>query len=202
MLGDNEHITEDPFCIPDSVAHASPARDFELSDVTDLNALFFYEFFPSVVGHGKTIDDFHANLQSPFHTTAKNDRVKSHDPEAADPDWKVKQVHTLMIAAASEIENGAENLWKRGRSGGRHNFPDFRQHMQINHFKAFQSAAPCCWCDKKRWCVDKRDRTWDVFQPCLEKMNSCRANMLTTVLLMLDESMSGWRPKTSKLGVF
>jgi hypothetical protein len=31
-------------------------------------------------------------------------------------------------------------------------------------------------------------------------MNSHQAKMLATLLLALDESMSGWRPKTSKLG--
>jgi hypothetical protein len=31
-------------------------------------------------------------------------------------------------------------------------------------------------------------------------MNSQQSKLLKTRLLMLDESMSGWRPKTSKLG--
>jgi hypothetical protein len=203
MLGDNEHITEDPLIIPDSVVHDSPACATELTDVTDLNKLFFDEFFPSVVGHAKIIDKFHADPRSPFHTAVKNDRIAFHDPEADDPDWTVKQACALMIAAASEIENGVENLWKRGPSGGRHDHPDFGKHMAINHFvTAFQSAAPCCWCDEKHWHVDKRDGTWDVFQPCLEKMNSRRAKLLATMLLTLDESMCGWRPKTSKFGFF
>ena len=175
ILADDEHITEDPLVIPDSVEYASPTREIELSDVTDLNALFFDEFFPSVVGHGKIIDEFHADPQSPFYTTVKNDRIIFNDPEAEDPDWKVKQCYTLMIAAASEIENGFENLWKRGPSGGRHDYPDFGKYMPINHFKAFQSAAPYCWCEKKYWYIDKRDRTWDIFRPCLEKMNNRRA---------------------------
>jgi hypothetical protein len=74
--------------------------------------------------------------------------------------------------------------------------------VPVNHFKAFQSAAPCCWLVREEAlrCVDKRDRSWDMFRPCLEKMNSRRAKLLTTVLLMLDESMLGWRPKASKLG--
>ncbi len=85
--------------------------------------LFFDEFFPSV--DAKIIDKFHADPRSPFHTAAKNDRIALHDPEADNPDWKVKQACTLMIAAASEIENGVENLWKCGPSGGRHDHPDF-----------------------------------------------------------------------------
>jgi hypothetical protein len=67
-----------------------------------------------------------------------NDKIKFEDPEAEDPDWKVKQAYTLMIAAALEIENGVENMWKRGPSGGRHDYPDFGKYMPINHFKVFK----------------------------------------------------------------
>jgi len=72
--------------------------------------------------------------------------------------------------------------------------------MEKNEFKAFQSAAPYCFCDKKYWYIDKRDRPWDIFMPCLNSYNDKRKKLIVTVLLMLDESMSGWRPKTSKLG--
>jgi hypothetical protein len=68
-LDDNEHATEDPLIIPDGVVHDSPACATELADVTDLNKLFFDEFFPSVVGHAKIIDKFHADPRSPFCTS-------------------------------------------------------------------------------------------------------------------------------------
>jgi hypothetical protein len=194
ILADCAHITEDPLDVQNSV-------DSELGDDTDLNNLFFDRFFPSVVGHAKIIDQFHADHISPFHTTGKNDKIKFEDPEAeADLDWKVKQAYTLMIAAASEIVNEVENLWKRGPSGGRHDYPDLGKYMPINHFKVFQAAAPSCWCEKKHWYVEKRDRSWDIFRPCLQQMNSQQSKLLKTRLLMLDELMSGWRPKTSKLG--
>ena len=54
----------------------------ELSDDTDLNDLFFKQFFPSVVGHAKIIDEFHADHRSPFHSTVTNDKIKFEDPEA------------------------------------------------------------------------------------------------------------------------
>jgi hypothetical protein len=200
ILADDEHVTEDPLSMPDSVECVSPVTDVELGDVTDLNELFFDKFFPSVVGHGEIIDEFHADPRSPFCTAVQNDSITFHDADHDDPDWKVKQACTLMVAAASEIENGAENLWKCGPSVGQHDYPDFGQCTPTNHFKTFQSAAPHCWCEKKHWHVDKRDRSWDACRPCLEKMNSRRAKLLTTVLLMLDESMTGWRPNTSKLG--
>jgi hypothetical protein len=105
-----------------------------------------------------------------------------------------------MIAAVSEVEQGVENLWKRGRSNGRRDYPNFGRYMAKNTFKAFQSAAPYCFCDKKYWHIDKRDRPWDIFLPCLNSYNEKRKKLVVTILLMLDESMSGWKPKTSKLG--
>ena len=37
----------------------------------------------------------------------------------------MKQCYLLIIASATEIVNGIENLWKAGPSVGRHNYPDF-----------------------------------------------------------------------------
>jgi hypothetical protein len=100
ILADGEHITKDPLGVPNSVDYVSADDDNELSDDTDLNDLFFEQFFPSVVGHAKIIDEFHADPISPFHSTVTNDNIKFEDPEAEVPDWKVKQAYTLMIAAA------------------------------------------------------------------------------------------------------
>jgi hypothetical protein len=119
----------------------SPVTEAELGDSTNLNALFFDKFFPSVVGHAKTIDEFHADPRSPFHTTVHDNRITFHDPKADDPDWKVKQACTLLVAAASKIENGADDLWKRGPSGGRHDHPDFRT---THASQPFQSVPICC----------------------------------------------------------
>ena len=72
--------------------------------------------------------------------------------------------------------------------------------MGINDFRCFQSAAAMCWADPKYWYADKDEVPWEVFMPCINEFNSKRRSLLKAVLLMLDESMSGWRPKTSKLG--
>jgi hypothetical protein len=93
--------------------------------MTQISTICFSSNFPSVVGNAKIIDEFHADHRSPFHSTVTNDKIKFEDPEAEDPDWKVQQAYTLMIAAALEIENGVENMWKRGPSGGRHDYPHF-----------------------------------------------------------------------------
>jgi hypothetical protein len=67
--------------------------------------------------------------------------MQFHDSEAEDPDWMVKQCYTLIIAGASEMENGVENLWKKGATSGRRNHPDFGQYIGKNVIKAFKSAA-------------------------------------------------------------
>jgi hypothetical protein len=74
----------------------SAGEDNELSDYTDLNDLFF-EQFPSVAGHAKIIDEFHADHRPPFNSTVTNDKIKFEDPEAEDPDWKVKQAYTDVV---------------------------------------------------------------------------------------------------------
>jgi hypothetical protein len=52
--------------------------------------------------------------------------------------------------------------------------------------------------DKKWWYKGKRDKDWDIFMPCLASYNEKQSQMFNTILLVLDELMAGWRPKTSK----
>jgi hypothetical protein len=197
ILKDGENLEWETIELHDDVEYL---KDIDIDDDTNLNAIFFDHFFPSLKGHAKTIDKFHASKNSPMNKTVTDDKIIFHDEDADDPDWMVKQGYTLMIAAVTEVQNGTENLWKRGRSGGRHHYPNFGQYMPLNWFKAFVSAAPYCWCDEKHWYVDRRDRLWDIFLPCLDRFNERRRSLIKTVLLLLDESMSGWRPKTSKFG--
>jgi hypothetical protein len=53
---------------------------------------------------------------------------------------------------------------------------------------------------KENWFYDKRDLPWDVLLPCFASYNKKHRDMINTRALILDESMSGWHPKTSKLG--
>ena len=53
---------------------------------------------------------------------------------------------------------------------------------------------------KFSWFVDKCDKPWEIFLPAVQNYNEKRRQLLTAALLLLDESMSGWCPKTSKLG--
>ena len=72
--------------------------------------------------------------------------------------------------------------------------------MPKNYFKAFKAAAPFAFCEKKWWYCNKRDRDWPIFQPVMDSLNKKRQDLFSIVLLMLDESMSQWCPKTTKTG--
>jgi hypothetical protein len=45
-----------------------------------------------------------------------------------------------------------------------------------------------------------QDKPWDIFSPLQQQINKLRKSVFNVNMLMMDESMSGWRPKTSKLG--
>jgi hypothetical protein len=168
--------------------------------VITLVSLPFYFLLIFTLGHAKIMDKFLSDPRATYNDTVVRDHIIFHDGDHSDPDWKVRQCYLLLIASATEIVCGVENLWKSGPSAGRHTYPDFGQYMPKNYFKAFCSAAPFCWSDEKYWYEDARDVPWDVFLPCLASFNSKRQRLIKTVLMLVDESMSGWRPKTSKLG--
>jgi hypothetical protein len=153
-----------------------------------------------ISGHAKIIDKFLSDPRANYNDTVTRDKIKFHDEDHSDPDWKVCQCYLLIIASATEIVSGIQNLWLFGPSAGRHTYPDFGQYMPINYFKAFCSAAPFCWSEERYWYEDVRDVPWDVFLPCLVNFNDKRQHLLKTVLMLVDESMSGWRPKTTNLG--
>jgi len=46
----------------------------------------------------------------PYCESVTQQNIKFHYPNAEDPDWKVKQSYIVIIAAASELENGIKNL--------------------------------------------------------------------------------------------
>ena len=105
-----------------------------------------------------------------------------------------------MVAAVLEVERGTENLFKAGLSDGFRDHANFNQYIPRNYFKAFLYGFPALWSDKKYWDLDVRDMPWDYIQPFVNEYNLQRTELLEVTFLMLDEAMSGWRPKTSALG--
>jgi hypothetical protein len=76
--------------------------------------------------------------------------------------------------------------------------PTLGRYISENQFKAFKASSHFCSCTKEHWYKDKRDLTWDSFLPMLTKFNDPHQKLLKVILLMLDESMSGWMPKSTK----
>jgi hypothetical protein len=167
---------------------------------TKLDKLFFEKMMPCVACHALTIDRYFQDPHADMHLTVKNDGIKFHDPEAEDSDSQVKHCGILLITSASETENGADNIWKSGKTSGRRCYAYFGQYCMINMFKAFWAAAPFCRSDEEHWYTDKRDIPWEMIVPCIKAFSKRHNELFTTNLLVLDESMSGWRPKTSKYG--
>jgi hypothetical protein len=73
--------------------------------------------------------------------------IKFHDPEAWDPDWRVKHCYILMIAEASKDKNGVEIYGNMDHQVVIMTIQTFTCH----YFKSFDAAAPYCWCQKKYW---------------------------------------------------
>jgi hypothetical protein len=198
ILRDTEHITkdEDPLTYPDEL---DIQHDIDFDD-EHLETILFRDFFPSILGHAKLMDEYLADPRAKYFATVRNGRIKFYDEDNNDHDWVIKQCYLLLIAAVYEADVGVDNLWKSGESGGRHTFANFGQYIPIHYFKAFLSCAAYLFCDKHHWYVDERDRGWETFDPVLVSFNDKRKELFKVYLLMLDESMSGWRPKTTKLG--
>ncbi|KAG7356382.1 transposase IS4 [Nitzschia inconspicua] len=201
ILADKEYATDDDDPMIEYPKKASFNVDIDFGEVgsyNDLKDIFFEHFFPDVVGHAQLIDEFHSDPRSPMYTTVQNDSIIFHDPNNKDPDWIVKQCYLIMVAAATESEVGVENLWKRGPTGGRRDYPDFGQYLPRNWFVAFQAAAGYMWSPKKYWYDEKHNKPWDIFVPALDSFNAKRKKLIQVICLMMDESIIGGSPKTSE----
>jgi hypothetical protein len=133
-----------------------------------LSENFFAHVWPDITGSGKILDEYLADPRAAYYVTASERKIKFHDENAMDPDWKVKQCILGIVAAASEIENGF-NCWKSGPGPGRKTYPDFGQWIPVDEMKCFVATAPFIWARKRWWYVDRRDLDWDMFMPFIEK---------------------------------
>ena len=79
-------------------------------------------------------------------------------------------------------------------------YPNYGQYISKDYFKAFIYGFPYLWAEKKYWDVNSAEFPFDFLAPFVKEYNSLRTKSICVIYLMLDESMSGWRPKTSKRG--
>jgi hypothetical protein len=62
-----------------------------------LEQILFDDFLPSVTGHAKLLDKYHADIRSKWHLTVTKNNYKYHDEEESDPDWIVKQCPLFLL---------------------------------------------------------------------------------------------------------
>ena len=105
-----------------------------------------------------------------------------------------------MVMAVLEVHKGVAGLWQRGNSSGMKEFPNYGQYIPKDYFKAFLHGFPYLWADRKYWDVNRAELPFDFLAPFIGEYNGLRTQVLRVNYLVLDESMSGWRPKTSKRG--
>ena len=198
IRNDGDHITDDiDFEQYKQNIHSKPVINEKIDFVNkSIHDNFFDVVWPPLDGCAKRIDKYLSDTRASYYRTCKNEKIKFD----GDNDHQLKQCILLVIAAGTETEVGM-NLWKAGSSGGRRNYPDFGQYIPANVMRAFLSAFPYMWSEEKYWFVDKRDVPWDMFLPTIDKWNDTQQQAFGDFwAIILDESMVGWRPKTTKLG--
>ncbi len=55
--------------MPDMDGDNQFKRNIDLNKDTDSGYVCFAEFFPSVIGHAKIVDEYHADPRSPYYST-------------------------------------------------------------------------------------------------------------------------------------
>jgi hypothetical protein len=70
---------------PDAVAN-----HYSNNDRPPLDTIFSEHFFPKVKGHGVAMDDYFVDQKAAMFDSVNKEKVKFHNADADDPDWKVK----------------------------------------------------------------------------------------------------------------
>ncbi len=98
-----------------------------------------------------------------------------------------------MITASLEVEHGV--LWSTVSNGFKLP-PDYGQFILQHYFRAFVCGFPHVRSPEHLWYLEAMP--WESFLPVVQAFNQQHRDLLMTVYLLLDESMSAWRPKMSK----
>jgi len=179
-------------------------KGLNFDEITSHGEFFLKHMWPDMTGLARRIDEYHANVQSPFYSTVKDRRISIHDANNQDHDWKVKQVILLIVKSCTVPGTGVEQFFKSGYLPGSNEavlYPDYGRFFDINEFKVVVNALPFMWCDKALWYRERRDVPWDIFIPFIDGWNKKQQELFTSFRhTIMDESMIGWVPKGSKLG--
>lgn len=134
---------------------------------------------------------------------------KQFKPKHAFTDEDAKKGILILLAACSETTVGVENL-RKTESKGRQPAPNFGRYMKKDRFKYFLAGLPALWMNQTSWDTyfgdgKAKKMAWEDFQPVVDIFNTNRMTTgdeeaWETWFAVVDESMSGWRPKTTKTG--
>ena len=104
------------------------------------------------------------------------------------------------MSTSNEAFRGVEDPWKQGKSPRLVSHPDYGQYTLRNYFKAFLFGFHHLWAKEKYWCKNQNELPWDAAKPFICECNTIKGNLLDVWRLLLDETMSGFCPHTSKTG--
>eukprot|EP00957_Ditylum_brightwellii_P073119 5557361-Ditylum_brightwellii.AAC.1 len=85
ILGDIEYIT-----VNNKIDLPLNDEVKKLKDINwnNMDEAFFDTVFPSIVGHGKIVDEFLADPRAEYHITCQHKNIVFDDPNDEDGDWK------------------------------------------------------------------------------------------------------------------
>lgn len=172
-------------------------------DFEKTNPDFFLDYMiPSLKGKAKRIDDYYKSNDAEYYVTYVDRKMRFHDEEAEDPDWKIKQLVLLLIKGCWVSGRGMEQYWQVGKLFGSNlDAGDFGKYMDINEFRVCLAALPYAWTDKALWYRDRWDTPWDVIMPFISAWNDMQTELFEEFnLTITDEETIAWVPKTTKLG--
>ena len=105
----------------------------------------------------------------------------------------------LLFAATTRVESGI-NLWRISRRSSKHYFNEasnFGRFMSLARFQKIRKFLSKCFVDPT---VTENDPWWHIIGG-VNQFNNIRKCTFTRVpVLVLDESMCTWRPRTTKRG--
>jgi hypothetical protein len=101
------------------------------------------------------------------------------------------------IVLATRIEGRKGNMWDRLEPEGYGKKVDMSQYMAEYRFKTIRAYIPFLFCDPSR----EADDPWWQFSLGIEEYNNNRQSTVkSSFLKIMDESMSAFRPQTTKTG--
>ena len=74
-------------------------------------------------------------------------KIKFHDGDSEDPDWKLKQVVLIIVEGLLVAGKGIEQCWITGKLESGLAAGDFGKHIDVNEFRCLLAAPPHMWTD-------------------------------------------------------